>query len=71
MVFRASIARADAVRFDHLKQNYYVTTLDGVIASRGGIPLVEAGKIIGGIGCSGGTSSQDEVACKLGAATLK
>jgi glc operon protein GlcG len=54
-----------------LKQNYYVMTLDGIIASRGGIPLVEGGKIIGGIGCSGGTGSQDEVACKLGAATLK
>jgi len=54
-----------------LKQNYYVMTLDGIVASRGGIPLVEGGKIIGAIGCSGGTGSQDEVACKLGAATLK
>jgi glc operon protein GlcG len=54
-----------------LKQNYYVMTLDGVVASRGGIPLIEGGKIVGGIGCSGGTGSQDEVACKLGAATLK
>ena len=39
-------------------------TLDGVIASRGGIPLVQAGKLIGAIGCSGGTGSQDEVACR-------
>ena len=54
-----------------LKQNYYVMTLDGIVASRGGIPLIEGGKIVGGIGCSGGTGSQDEVACKLGAATLK
>lgn len=54
-----------------LKQNYYVMTLDGVVASRGGIPLIEGGKIVGAIGCSGGTGSQDEVACKLGAATLK
>jgi uncharacterized protein GlcG (DUF336 family) len=46
-------------------------TLDGVVAARGGIPLVEGGKLIGAIGCSGGTSSQDEVACKLGAATVK
>lgn len=50
---------------------HYVTTLDGVIASRGGIPLVQAGKLIGGVGCSGGTGSQDEVACKVGAATIK
>ncbi len=51
--------------------NTYVLTLDGVIGSRGGIPLVENGKIIGAIGCSGGTGSQDEVACKQGAATVK
>jgi uncharacterized protein GlcG (DUF336 family) len=54
-----------------LKQNYYVLTLDGVIASRGGIPLVEGGKLIGAIGCSGGSGSQDEVACKAAAATVK
>ena len=48
----------------------YVTTLDGVIASRGGIPLVEDGKLIGAIGCSGGTGSQDEVVCTAGAATI-
>ena len=35
----------------------YLITLDGVIASRGGIPLVEGGKLIGAIGCSGGTGS--------------
>jgi len=38
---------------------------------RGGIPLVEGGKLIGAIGCSGGTGSQDEAACKVGAATVK
>ena len=48
-----------------------VMTLDGVIALRGGIPLIEGGKIVGGIGCSGGTSSQDEVACKAGVAALQ
>jgi glc operon protein GlcG len=46
-------------------------TLDGVIASRGGIPLVEDGKMIGAIGCSGGTSSQDEVVAKAGMALMK
>jgi glc operon protein GlcG len=49
----------------------YLMTLDGAIASRGGIPLVEGGKLIGAIGCSGGTGSQDEVACKAGAAMVK
>ena len=46
----------------------YLLTLDGIIASRGGIPLVGQGRMIGAIGCSGGTSSQDEVVCKAGAA---
>lgn len=53
------------------QSNYTVLTLDGVIGSRGGIPLIEAGKLIGAIGCSGGTSSQDETACAAGAATVK
>ena len=48
----------------------YLMTLDGVIASRGGIPLVEDGKLIGAIGCSGGTGSQDEASCKAGAAAV-
>jgi glc operon protein GlcG len=43
-------------------------TLDGMIGSRGGIPLIEAGKLVGAIGCSGGTGSQDEVACAAAAA---
>ena len=49
----------------------YMLTLDDVIASRGGIPLIEEGKIIGAIGCSGGTGSQDEVVCNAGAALIK
>jgi len=49
----------------------YLLTLDDVIASRGGIPLMQDGKMIGAIGCSGGTGSQDEVVCKAGAATVK
>ncbi len=48
----------------------YLITLDGVIGSRGGIPLVEGGKLIGAIGCSGGTGSQDEVIAKAGAALI-
>ena len=49
----------------------YLLTLDGMIGARAGIPLVEAGKIIGAIGCSGGTGGQDEVVCKAGVATIK
>ena len=49
----------------------YLMTLDDVIASRGGILLMEGGKIAGAIGCSGGTGSQDEVVAKAGAALVK
>ncbi len=49
----------------------YQITLDGVIGSRGGVPLVENGKLIGAIGASGGTGSQDEVCAKAAAATVK
>jgi uncharacterized protein GlcG (DUF336 family) len=51
--------------------NTYLVTLDGVIGSRGGIPLVVEGKLVGAIGCSGGTGSQDEAVCKVGAETVK
>jgi glc operon protein GlcG len=41
-----------------------VLSLHGVVASEGGIPLMRDGKVIGAIGCSGGTSPQDGQACK-------
>ncbi len=70
----AAIFRRETKVFENgIQQNNlnYLITLDGVIASRGGIPLLENGKVVGAIGCSGGTGSQDEVACKVGAATVK
>jgi glc operon protein GlcG len=68
----ATFRRETKVFENAVQQNgsIYVLTLDGVIASRGGIPLVDAGKLIGGIGCSGGTGSQDEVACMAAVAAL-
>jgi uncharacterized protein GlcG (DUF336 family) len=45
----------------------YLLAFDGVIASRGGIPLIDEGVIIGAIGVSGGTDSQDEVISNAGA----
>src|SRR6202034_3987659 len=57
----------DEVNLMHLN---YLLAFDGVIASRGGIPLIEQGKIIGAVGCSGGTDSQDEVVSKAGAAVI-
>ena len=49
----------------------YLTTLDDVIASRGGNPLVVGGKVVGAIGVSGGTGSQDDVVSTAGVAALK
>ncbi len=49
----------------------YLPTLDDVIASRGGNPLVVDGKIIGAIGVSGGTGSQDDTISQAGVAGLK
>jgi uncharacterized protein GlcG (DUF336 family) len=43
-----------------------VLSLDGVIASEGGLPIMKDGKVIGGLGCSGGTGQQDGIACKAG-----
>ena len=45
----------------------YLATLDDVIASRGGNPIVVDGKIIGAIGVSGGSGAQDDVISQTGA----
>jgi uncharacterized protein GlcG (DUF336 family) len=60
---RPTKALEDAVQKSDYK---FVLTVDDVIAARGGIPLLEDGKIIGAIGCSGGAGSQD----MAGAATI-
>jgi glc operon protein GlcG len=57
----------DGVKLMHLN---YLLAFDGIIASRGGIPLIDQGAIIGAIGCSGGTDSQDEVVSKAGAEVI-
>jgi len=49
-----------------------VPTLDpSLVASPGGFPLIENGRIIGAIGCSGATGAQDAVACQAGASTVQ
>ena len=66
--------RRATVVFENAVQKFgwnYILSLDDAIASRGGIPLIEGGKIIGAIGCSGGTGSQDEATCKAAADTVK
>ena len=41
------------------------------IASEGGIPIVVGGKIVGAMGCSGGTGQQDGQACQAGVNAVK
>ncbi len=64
---RPSKVFEDAMQKSDVK---YIATLDDIIASRGGIPLIEDGKLIGAVGCSGGTGSQDEAVCIAGAAVV-
>lgn len=47
-------------------------TLDPQLtASPGGLPLVENGRLIGAIGCSGGTGDQDDLVCHAALALLR
>jgi len=63
---RATLALENAV-----KANVTYLTLDGVSAIEGGVPIIEGGKIIGAIGCSGGSSVQDGQVAGAGAAVIK
>lgn len=52
------------------KSGAALTTLPGVVASPGGLPIVVGGKIIGAVGVSGVTGDQDEQCAKAGAGAL-
>ena len=51
-------------------QGLRILTLRGANAVEGGLPLVVDGKIIGGIGVSGGSAEQDGGVAKAGADAL-
>ncbi|MPZ56283.1 MAG: heme-binding protein [Rhizobiales bacterium] len=51
--------------------NATLLTLDGIIASDGGVPITDGGKIIGAIGVSGATGAQDGQAAAAAIAALK
>lgn len=48
-----------------------ILSFPGLVATEGGFPLIENGKLIGAIGCSGATSAQDGIVAKAGADTVK
>ncbi len=52
------------------KSGAALTTLPGVVASPGGVPIVVGGKIIGAVGVSGVTGDQDEQCAKAGVSAL-
>ena len=58
---------ADAMAAGHAE----ILSLRGIVASPGGFPLVESGRIIGAIGCSGGVAPQDAATCQAGAELVK
>ncbi len=43
-----------------------ILKLPGAMPVEGGLPIIWEGKVIGAIGCSGGTSQQDGLAAKAG-----
>ena len=58
--------------FDQMETGHpYIATLAGVVASDGGLPIIESGKVIGAIGISGGSGPQDGVIAKAGADSVK
>jgi uncharacterized protein GlcG (DUF336 family) len=68
----AIFRRPTKVFFDAMETGHpYIATLEGVVASDGGLPIVESGKIIGAIGISGGSGAQDGVIAKAGADSVK
>jgi uncharacterized protein GlcG (DUF336 family) len=69
----ARFRRESRVFFTAMETNHpYIATLDPtIVASPGGIPLIEGGKLVGAVGCSGATGDQDAFACKAGADLVK
>ena len=69
----ARFRRPTLIFFNAMETGHpYVATLDpAIVASAGGNPLTEGGKIIGAIGVSGGTGDQDNVVSLAGAAAMK
>jgi glc operon protein GlcG len=67
----AAFKRPTKVFGDGIANNPGLATLPGVVASEGGVPIIVDGKLIGAIGCSGGSSQQDGTACSAGAAAIK
>lgn len=49
----------------------YLLGLEGAVVVQGGIPIVVDGKVVGGLGVSGGSGAQDVQVAEAGIAALK
>lgn len=68
----AAYRRPSKAFFDAMESGHpYVATLPDVVASPGGEPLIENGKLIGAIGVAGAAGPQDGVVAKAAAETIK
>lgn len=65
--------RASRLFYDAMEAGRsFLPTVDRtLVANPGGHPLIENGRFIGAVGCSGGTGDQDDLVCKPGADTIK
>jgi len=68
----ASLFRRPTTAFDAALRagNTYVLTLRSMNAVPGGVPIIVDGKLIGGVGVSGGTGPQDVQVAEAAAAAL-
>ena len=62
----ATFRRSTRVFMDGVNKTPALATLGGITALPGGLPIFADGKVIGGVGVSGGTGDQDEQCAKAG-----
>lgn len=68
----AQFRRSTNAFADRLKAgDTYLLSLEGAVLVPGGFPIVMDGKIVGGIGTSGGSGDQDTAVSQAGAEALK
>ena len=68
----AAIARTPTSKLQSaVRDDPALLSFPGRMPLTGGVPLVFAGEVIGGIGSSGGEPSEDEAVCQAGLRALK
>jgi uncharacterized protein GlcG (DUF336 family) len=68
----ASLKRPTKVLEDALnKGQYAILTFPNILPREGGLPILADGKVVGAIGVSGGTSSEDALVATAGVDALK